>query len=454
MPRRRDVLTRGARILAQSRVASPVIVKTKKGRLRDVFETVRPYVEQISSLMDRSEIRRIFPRVQRAFTPDVTPFTSALRTIPRFNMLSGFLPREIIFAMADGRYVDKIYPDTPMHASFATVPDEGVFTAPHRITKEIKFTTTLWTKQLIGADVANQKGFRGSGIKTAIADTGASRVHEQIRGVQFASAMPQVRDDNGHGTWCTTCVGGVRSVDEYLSRRSGATVECEGMAPECDLLAIKCLGFIIGIGSTSNIIEAISMSMDNEASIISMSLGGPAEATKAADDPYSEIMDKVLDAGVIPIVAAGNSGPEKGSIDSPGHLPQVLTVGAWDPIIGKIAEFSGRGPAKWGHTKPDVIAPGVNIDSGICAMLDTSGDGFPSRYSPISGTSMATPHVAGLVTLMCEAHRGVVGSDLTVDEIKDMMKALGRDKTNTYGWGPITWDIYEKWISSEYGVEI
>ena len=101
-----------------------------------------------------------------------------------------------------------------------------------------------------------------------------------------------------------------------------------------------------------------------------------------------------------------------------------------------------------------MVAPGVNVDSAIVGVLDTSGDGVPSRFSPISGTSMSTPHVAGLVALMVECHGRVLGRKLTVEEVKRMMSELGLEKNNTVGWGALTWKIYEKWLSTEYGVKM
>jgi len=272
--------------------------------------------------------------------------------------------------------------------------------------------------------------------------------------VDFESTMKQYRDENGHGSWCTSCVGGLPALDEYLSQRAGRNVFCEGMAPECDLLAVKCLGYYIGMGSTSNIIDAMAMSVDRGASVISMSLGGTSMTETPQEEPYYSVVDEVVKSGAIPVLAAGNEGPGSNTIGAPGCLPQVLTVGAYDPIRGNIADFSSRGPTNWQDIKPDVVAPGVNVDSAIVGVLDTAGDGVPSRFSPISGTSMATPHVAGLVALMVECHGRVLGKKLTVEEIKRMMSELGLEKNNTVGWGAITWEIYEKWVSSQYGVEL
>lgn len=437
----KDKITRRARLMAQSRIASPVIIRVSPNRMRDVIEEIRPFVQE--------------DRLPRLIAPTIMPFTPyPMRVIDRFNMLATILPREIIFRLAENPYVNRIYPDQVMYALFNTVPDEGVFKAPHRVLNEITFTSTGWTRSLLGANVANKQGFNGRGVLVSITDTGASRVHEQIRRVNFETTMAEYRDENGHGTWCTSCIGGIVATDDYLSQRSGRRVICEGIAPECDLLAVKCLGYYIGMGSTSNIIEALSKSLDQGADVISMSLGGTSDTEVPQDDPYYSVLDEIVNHGIIPVIAAGNEGPGSNTIGSPGCLPQVLTVGAFDPIKGNIADFSSRGPTNWQDTKPDVVAPGVNIDSAIDGVLDTSGDGVPSRYSPISGTSMATPHVAGLVALMVECHKKMLGKTLTVEEIKMMMSELGLEKNNTVGWGAITWDVYMRWLSTTYGVTL
>ena len=182
-----------------------------------------------------------------------------------------------------------------------------------------------------------------------------------------------------------------------------------------------------------------------------MSLGGDSDVQQPEDDPFHPVFQEVVKKGVIPIIAAGNAGPDEETIGAPGIFREVLTVGAYDPITGEISEFSSRGPTKWDDTKPDCVAPGQGIVSGCVGACDRS-DGQPTRYAPLSGTSMATPHVAGLIARMQEAHATLLAKDLTVEEIKKMLEQIGLEKTNTYGWGKITWQQYANWLSSEYGV--
>jgi len=438
--------------MAQNQVVAPVIVKTKRGRYMDVAQDIRPFVERT-----RDMLPSLIPRLG---APETAPFTPyPMKVIPRFNMVASLLPREIIYALAERRDVEKVFPDaivrTLAYSAYPTVPAEGVFTAPHRVTREITFTSSYWVKRAVGADVANAKGFTGRGILACTIDTGCSRVHEQTRRVIFETTIiPQHRDENGHGTHVTSLIGGISGVDSYLSQRAGRTVVCEGMAPECGLLAVKSLGYVIGLGSTSNIIEALDISVQHGADVINMSLGGPSDTNTPQDDPYYDVFDEIVKYNVIPLVAAGNSGPEPGTVESPGAMPNCLTVGAYDPVKGEMADFSSRGPTRWGDVKPDVVAPGVNIDSATEGVCDTAGDGVPSRYSPLSGTSMATPVAAGLVALMRQCHRDVLGKMLTLAEVKEMMKQLGHAKTNTDGWGPITFQLYERWLSTQYGVEL
>ena len=128
-------------------------------------------------------------------------------------------------------------------------------------------------------------------------------------------------------------------------------------------------------------------------------------------DPLCKATKEATDNGFVVVVAAGNSGPSKKSILSPGISPNVITVGAVDDkrtpntSDDTIASFSSRGPTKEGLNKPDIVAPGVNIMS----LSNTKQNG----YTSLSGTSMATPVISGAIALLLEKE-----NNLSPNEIK------------------------------------
>lgn len=131
-------------------------------------------------------------------------------------------------------------------------------------------------------------------------------------------------------------------------------------------------------------------------------------------------------AGIVPVFAAGNEGPEDGSVSSPGSLPETVAIGATDRD-DLIAWFSGRGPSPWDELKPEVSAPGVDILSAL------PGGGLGIK----SGTSMAAPLTAGVIALLLQANPA-----LTIDQIEAILTQtaipLGEGHpNNTYGWGLI-----------------
>ncbi len=444
-----DRLTKLAQKRAQSRIITPVIIKARKNYLAEAIE----YAKQFE--LSRKVLERGFGIIE-ALTPEFISFGSFPSKVFRnINMFSAILPREGIFDLADQSFVEKIYSDEQVWAfQYPTVPLDGIYSIRY-FKKLKKFTSTWWTKKLIGADVANQKGFLGQGVLVSIVDTGAPHFHEQIMRCRIRTTIPfQRTDDNGHGSWCVSCVGGTLARDDIISQALGRDVYCEGMAPACDLLAVKSLGLVVGTGTTSWILDGIDISLDESANIISMSLGGNITSENPEDSPYYHAFEVCKERNCIPVVASGNSGPDKSSVNEPGNMPNCLTVGALDPITGEVAEFSSRGPTPDGRIKPDVVAPGKDINSACVNFLDYVGDNIPNRYSPLSGSSMATPHVSGILALMYQCHRELLGKTLTLNEIFAMMEATGDVKNNDVGWGMITWDKYENWIETQYNANI
>lgn len=251
----------------------------------------------------------------------------------------------------------------------------------------------------------------GRGVRVGIIDTGIDYTHPDLGacssqqvisgacakvagGYDWVNDDSDPMDENLHGTHVASIVAGNGTV--------------KGVAPDATLFALRVLG-ADGGGRSIDVIRAIEWSTDpngdgdlsDHLDVINLSLGA---AGGDADSPDSLAADAAANAGVVVVVAAGNSGPDAGSIGSPGAARKAITVGASDRDDA-IADFSSRGPVMAGAetiSKPDVVAPGV----GICAAkLQSSAAPTcqDSLHVALSGTSMATPHVSGLAALMKQA---------------------------------------------------
>jgi len=221
----------------------------------------------------------------------------------------------------------------------------------------------------IGSEIPHKNGLMGEGITVAIIDTGVSphsdlvKPQNRIVGFKdFVNNRNNPYDDNGHGTH----VAGIIGSNGYSSNGKYA-----GIAPKANILAVKALDEN-GSGDTSAVVSALQWIIDTKddynTKIVNISLGSPA-TNSYKSDPLVNAVDEAIKAGLTVVVAAGNSGPSSKTILSPGNSPSAITVGAVDdnktPELDDdfIAPFSSRGPTKDGITKPDVVAPGVDIMS-------------------------------------------------------------------------------------------
>lgn len=428
-----DRLTSLLQKVYRQKVVTPVIVKVK----HNFFENARAMLRDLVPVsLLQAQFGSFLPRVGGLVEFPLSKW----KEIPTFDMIATVLTPNIIEEVVQWREVETIYPDF-LKWALQTVPPDGMFEDK----KGIPFSSTFWTKKLVGANKANEQGFKGEGITVAVIDTGARVSHQQLRRVKMLTAMPEKggsgADSNGHGSHCVSTVGGAYAIDRKYN------IPCEGMAPDCNLVSIQALGFIIGIGFSSDIIQAMEMCIKLDAGVVSMSLGSE-DPPPDLENPEAEVINKLTEDGRIIVVAAGNSGPSSGTIGSPGSCANALTVGAWDEIEGSLAEFSSRGPVH-GLVKPDVVAPGVRIDSALVGYLDGMVDKTQIKFGAISGTSMACPHVSGLVALMKEKAKKEAGIVLTVSHVKDMMEKYGEEKTNYTGYGLITWDLFERYFEEE-----
>ncbi|MFX0094368.1 MAG: S8 family serine peptidase [Candidatus Hodarchaeota archaeon] len=201
-----------------------------------------------------------------------------------------------------------------------------------------------------------------------------------------------------------------------------------GIAPECTFISAKVLNSQ-GSGWMSDVIAGVEWAAENGAQVVNMSLGsqGPCNGT----DAISKTCQKIANEGVIMCIAAGNSGPDPGTVGSPGCARKVITVGASTDEDG-IAWFSSRGPTLDGRVKPDICFPGFEIIAARAK--DTSmGTVIDDYYTQASGTSMATPHAAGVSTLLVSKD-----TNLKCVDVKSLLcrhtKNIGLS-AHTQGWG-------------------
>lgn len=259
----------------------------------------------------------------------------------------------------------------------------------------------------IAADKMWDQNARGKGVTVAVIDTGVAP-HKDLRGriVGFHDVINQKSDpydDHGHGTHCSGIVAGDGAASHgYL----------KGVAPEANIVGIKVLGGD-GSGEISGVVEGIQWAVENREKyhikVINMSLGADIESSWK-DDPVCQAVEAAAAAGILTAVAAGNSGPAPSSVGTPGNSPSAVCVAAlddrgtpwrWDD---RIALFSSRGPTSVdGLQKPDVTAPGV----AIMSLRANSGG-----YVPMSGTSMASPMVAGAAAVLMERHPEATPADI------------------------------------------
>ncbi|MFH9232946.1 S8 family serine peptidase [Streptomyces sp. PBSH9] len=247
-------------------------------------------------------------------------------------------------------------------------------------------------------------GFDGKGTRVAVLDTGIDTDHPDVKDrlVATRSFVPgeEVDDKHGHGTHVASTIAGSGAASEGANK---------GVAPAADLLVGKVLGDE-GSGADSGIIEAMEWAKAEGADIVSMSLGSPVPDD--GTDPMSQAVNSLsADGGPLFVIAAGNA-YGAGTIGSPGSAEQALTVAAVDKQDGR-ADFSSMGPLVRSHgLKPDLSAPGVDI----AAAASQSVPGMEGMYQSMSGTSMATPHVAGAAALLKQRH-----PDWSGQRIKDAL---------------------------------
>ncbi len=284
-------------------------------------------------------------------------------------------------------------------------------------------------------DVENSK-LTGEGVNIAFIDTGIKPHLDFLLGrnrlvyfKDFVNGRQKAYDDNGHGTF----VSGVCSGSGALSGG-----KLSGVAPHSKIISLKALNGD-GEASADRILDAMEWVYNNHSEldikIVCMSFGSEP---LGYNDPIMSGAEALWRSGVVVVAAAGNSGPEFQTIKSPGVSGQIITVGGFDDNrfdeinfnedFFEIAQFSSRGPA-FKRYKPDVIAPSVDITS--C--------GINKNYTTLSGTSVATPMIAGLAALMYQRE-----PSLKPDDIKRKLISMCKAITYNHNLEGFGYPIFRK----------
>jgi subtilisin family serine protease len=293
--------------------------------------------------------------------------------------------------------------------------------------------------ELIEAHQVWAQGNTGVGAIVANIDTGVRGTHEALRGNINAdynwfdpSFNTQVPDDrNGHGTHTMGTIAGSQGVGvapgaKWMACRGCATNSCS----QTDLT--RCAQFI----ACPTRPDGTGEDCTKAPHVVNNSWGGGQGNTW-----YNSFIDAWHTAGVVPVFSNGNSGPSCGSANSPADsVSDVIGVGA-STFADGLASFSSVGPSVTGLVKPDIAAPGQNIRSAY-----NSGD---ASYSALSGTSMAAPHIAGVVGLMAAKNPNLTYAQVKAalyNQTDRNLQQTGRNcggvpettfPNNAFGWGRV-----------------
>jgi serine protease AprX len=318
------------------------------------------------------------------------------------------------------------------------------YVSPNRPTKSTQDITAV-----VNANVAWNLGFDGGSVGVAVIDSGIY-AHDDLKKADgsgsrvvysesFISGL-DASDQLGHGTHVAGIVGGNGKDSSGL----GFTHTFRGIAPNVNLINLRVLD-ANGAGTDAGVIAAIDRAINLKSTynirVINLSLGRPVWESYTLD-PLCQAVEAAWQAGIVVVTAAGNFGRDNsmgehgyGTIVSPGNDPYVITVGAMNTMgtltrtDDQIASYSSKGPTAIDHiVKPDLVAPGNGVVSLLApnstlannpsfavpnSYYKLGGFGNSNNYLRLSGTSMATPVVAGAAALLLQQN-----PSLTPDQVK------------------------------------
>lgn len=291
-------------------------------------------------------------------------------------------------------------------------------------------------RKQVGCTDFIQQDFLTTEVSVAVLDTGIG-MHPDFdsRVVDFADFVNGrygSYDDSGHGTHVAGCVGGSGYASHGIYK---------GMAPACKL----CIGKVLdhnGEGSIDSMRRGLVWIMKNRIKygirVLNISLGIGSGSDQEQMKELVELLDDIWERGIVVVCAAGNNGPDEGTISPLGTSARVITVGCHEGgYFGARKDlcenYSGRGSEDMLCRKPDVVAPGTDIISCCVQCQGSRRYGYRNAYTRKSGTSMATPIVSGAAALYLQKYPYMNNA-----QVKRQMIYSARDmgdSWNKQGWG-------------------
>jgi len=281
---------------------------------------------------------------------------------------------------------------------------DDVLDSPSKRFSYFDTSNSTWGLRATGVEASP---YSGQGVRVAVLDTGLDLQHPDFVERQFSAKSfvenQNVNDDNGHGTHCAGVAAG-----PLLPATDSARY---GVAYDAELLVGKVLGGA-GAGNDMSVLAGLNWALANECVVASLSLGTDLESASTA---YEQVGRRALRRGMLIVAAAGNNSrraqQDFGFVGRPANNRTIMAVGAVEHQLS-IAPFSARSSQTTGG-EVDLVAPGVEVFSSWA---------LPRTHRSISGTSMATPMVAGIAALYAQAFglRGKKLWDRLTGDAKDV----------------------------------
>jgi subtilisin family serine protease len=383
--------------------------------------------EKLSSKGSAAEVQRSLQANFTASSKEFRSFLNRLQDSGRIQTVSELWAANAMVVDADNDLLEELssVPDIAHLSLDRVIPLEEL---PENSGEEVLEEDYTYGLKMLGVDkIRKSYGLTGKGVVVGILDSGIDATHKDLAGKvklwkDFAGNSETPTDGIAHGTHCAGTISG--------GNASGKQI---GVAPGVKLIVGRIFGDT-GSASLAGILEAMNWIADPDGNpntndaprLISNSWGG-RQGSMESEKSMWNLVQTWRSLNIVPVFAAGNSGPWPKTVGTPGGYPHSYAVGATDSR-DQIARFSSRGPIAWDgkdYIKPDISAPGVDIYS------TTPG----GNYRKMSGTSMACPHMSGVIALMLEANPA-----LTVVKVEELLNSTAKDlgekgKDSVFGHG-------------------